>query len=174
MNRRSFLKKTTAVAGAAIAQEVLTPLAQTQTNPSAVGETQPVAASGSPGDTTTLMHEDFSGFPPGWLSQPIGQLNGAIQEYHYFAHRGVPTGRWANAICHMDAWVVSDEDGKPYLEQHTVNDLAALTNPILVTGDPLWSDYTVEARVKPLSLAEMAGIVFRYHSNRHYYLFALT
>jgi len=30
-----------------------------------------------------LFRDDFSKFPPGWLSSPVGQLNGAIQEYHY-------------------------------------------------------------------------------------------
>ena len=113
-------------------------------------------------------------FPPGWLTRPVGQLNGAIQEYHYLPHRGVPLGPWANAICHLDAWAVGDEEGHPYLEQHTVNDQSRLMNPIFLTGDPEWGDYAVEVRVRPLSLDDMAGVVFRYHTNRHYYLFALT
>jgi hypothetical protein len=121
-----------------------------------------------------LFRDDFSGFPPGWLSNPIGTLNGAIQEYHYLPYRGVATGPWSNVICHLDAWVVGDEEGKPYLEQHLVNDQAQLMNPIFITGDSEWGDYTVEAQIKPLSLADMAGIVFRYHTNRHYYLFALA
>lgn len=121
-----------------------------------------------------LFSDDFSRFPPGWLSEPVGQLNGAIQEYHYLPHRGVPLGPWANPINHLDAWVVSDEDGKPYLEQHTVNPQPELLNPTVITGDPEWSDYAVEVFVKPLSLDEMAGVAFRYHTNRHYYLFALT
>ena len=39
-----------------------------------------------------LFADDFSRFPPGsaFLS-PMGQLNGAIQEYHYIEHRGVQT-----------------------------------------------------------------------------------
>ena len=121
-----------------------------------------------------LFHDDFSHFPPGWLSSPVGTLNGAIQEYHYLAHRGVPTEPWENAICHLDAWLIGDEEGKAYLEQHLVNDQAQLMSPLFVTGNPEWSDYAVAAEVKPLSLANMAGIVFRYHTNRHYYLFALT
>jgi len=121
-----------------------------------------------------LLRDDFSRFPPGWLSSPVGALNAAIQEYHYLPHRGVPLAPWTNAICHLDAWVAGDEDGQSYLEQHSVNSLYfRLMNPTFLTGDAEWSDYTVEARVKPLSLVEMAGIVFRYHTNRHYYLFAL-
>jgi hypothetical protein len=81
---------------------------------------------------------------------------------------------WANAIVHLDAWVVSDEDGRPYLEQHLVNGIPKLMSPIFLTGDSAWSDYSIEVRMRPLSLADLAGVVFRYHTNRHYYLFALT
>jgi rhamnogalacturonan endolyase len=121
-----------------------------------------------------LFQDDFARFPPGWLSQPVGMLNGAIQEYHYLPHRGVPLGPWANAICYLDAWVAGDEDGVPYLEQHIVNGLSALMSPLFVTGDPEWGDYTVEAKVRPLALGDLAGLAFRYATNRHYYLFALT
>jgi hypothetical protein len=121
-----------------------------------------------------LFRDDFSRFPPGWLTRPVGQLNAAIQEYHYLPHRGVSLGPWANAICHLDAWAVGEEDGHSYLEQHTVNDQSRIMNPIFLTGDPEWGDYTVEVAVRPLSLDDMAGVVFRYHTNRHYCLFALS
>ena len=122
-----------------------------------------------------LFRDDFSRFPPGWLSSPVGMLNGAIQEYHYLPNRGVDLGPWANAIGHLDAWVVSDEDGKPYLEQHLPRaGSRQFAMPIFVTGEPEWSDYTVEVRVKPLSTVEDAGVVFRYHTNRHYYFFGLS
>jgi hypothetical protein len=122
-----------------------------------------------------LFRDDFSGFAPGWLTYPVGQLNAAIQEYHYLPYRGVPLGPWQNAIVHLDAWVVGDEDGKSYLEQHLMGSIARqFSNPLFITGDPEWSDYTVSAKVKPLSTADFAGIVFRYHTNRHYYMFALT
>jgi rhamnogalacturonan endolyase len=109
-----------------------------------------------------LFRDDFSKFPPGWLSSPVGQLNGAIQEYHYLANRGVPLGPWENAICHQDAWIVSDENGKPYLEQQLDKTSNMFTNALFITGDTEWSDYTVEAKVRPLSLDDVAGVVFRY------------
>src|SRR5687767_7200108 len=112
-----------------------------------------------------LFRDDFSRYPPGLLSQPIGQLNGAIQEYHYIEHRGVRTHPWRNPIVHLDSWVVSDEDGKPYLEQHQVNAEPGRTTPLFVTGDEDWTDYTVAVSVKPLSTRELAGVVFRYHTS---------
>src|SRR5690242_7997630 len=121
-----------------------------------------------------LFRDDFSRYPPGHLSTPVGELNAAIQEYHYLPHRGVPLGPWASAIAHLDAWTVSDEDGKPYLEQHLPPDARQFSIPIFITGDSEWSSYAVEARVKPLHPGGMAGVVFRYHTNRHYYLFVLT
>ncbi len=121
-----------------------------------------------------LFRDDFSGLPAGWLSSPVGQLNGAIQEYHYLPHRGIPVEPWTNPIVHQDAWVVSDEDGTPYLEQQGSWLNERWFQPMMIVGDPEWSDYTVEAKVWPLSTAGPAGLVFRYHTNRHHYLFALT
>jgi rhamnogalacturonan endolyase len=121
-----------------------------------------------------LFADDFSRFPPGWLSSPVGTLNGAIQEYHYLPHRGVPLGPWENAICHLDAWIVGDEEGTPFLEQHTTHPLPELSTPMFMTGDPEWQDYRTEVRVRPLATTETIGLVFRYHTNRHYYALYLN
>jgi hypothetical protein len=122
-----------------------------------------------------LFSDNFSWLPPGWLSYPMGELNGAIQEYHYIRHRGVDVRPWYNPIVHLDSWIAGDEDGNSYLEQHLITEerFFTLMNPLFVTGDKEWGDYTVEASVRPLSLRGMAGVVFRYHTNRHYYLFAV-
>ena len=166
MDRRTFLKTGSAAGGAILSSALLPALTASTSGARAAGGQSPIVE--------LPFRDDFSRFPSGLLTHPIGQLNGAIQEYHYLANRGVPLGHWSNVIAHMDAWLVADEDGQPYLEQHLVNELSALTNPILVTGDSEWGDYVVEVKVKPLSVAEMAGVVIRYHTNRHYYLFALT
>ncbi len=121
-----------------------------------------------------LFRDDFSKFPAGYLTSPVGQLNAAIQEYHYLSDRGVPLGAWANSLCHLDTWVIGDENGEPYLEQAMVNDRPKQAIPVFITGDAEWTDYTVEVKVKPLLRTEMAGVVFRYHTNRHYYLFSLS
>ena len=131
-------------------------------------------AAALPAAAADLFRDDFSRFPPGWLTFPVGTLNGAIQEYHYLPHRGVPLGPWENAIAHLDAWIAGDETGKPYLEQQLESTARQFSNPVMMTGDPEWDDYSVEAKVRPLSANGIAGIVFRYHTNRHYYVFALS
>ena len=120
-----------------------------------------------------LFRDDFSRFPPGPLSQPVGELNAAIQEYHYLAHRGVDTRPWFNPIVHQDSWVVGDESGRAFLEQHTLTDRPEWFNAMMITGDAEWTGYTISAKVKPLSLGDVAGVVFRYHTNRHFYVFGL-
>ena len=105
------------------------------------------AAAFSAAQGADLFRDDFAHFPPGWLTNPVGLLNAAIQEYHYVASRGVPLGAWENAISHLDAWVVGDEAGKPYLEQQLDSTANQFSNPIFLTGDPEWADYTVEAKI---------------------------
>ncbi len=128
-------------------------------------------------ETVDLIRDDFSHYPPGPLSEPVGELNPAIQEYHYFAHRGVPLEPWANAIGYLDSWLVGDEEGKSYLEQllspESLGMVTELFSPQFITGEPEWNDYTIEVSVKLLALDDMAGIVFRYQTNRHHYFFCL-
>jgi rhamnogalacturonan endolyase len=123
-------------------------------------------------DRVDLLADDFSRFPPGVLSAPIGLLNGAIQEYHYIEHRGIPTHPWRNPLVHLDTWAAGDDAEGPYLEQHTIN-MDARFNPLFVTGDPEWRDYIAEVSIQPLSLEQEAGLAVRYRTSRHYYRVAL-
>jgi len=119
-----------------------------------------------------LLRDDFSKFPIGILSRPIGQLNPAVQEYHWLERRGPPLDPWENAIIYLDPWSAGEEDGRPYLEMHlsAANRYmeTSLLSPSFVTGDAEWRDCSVEALVRPLSFDESAGLVFRYRTNRHH------
>ncbi|HXG63055.1 MAG TPA: hypothetical protein VNO22_16910 [Planctomycetota bacterium] len=128
-------------------------------------------------DPGVLFADDFSRFPQGLLSRPLGQLNPAVQEYHYLAHRGVPLEPWSMPIVYLDAWAAGDEDGRTYLEMHLGPEspymAPKLFSPLFITGDPSWRDVTLEASVRPLSRDGLAGIAFRYRTNRHHYVFGL-
>ncbi len=135
------------------------------------------AVAASAGRSVELFRDDFSRFPPGLLSRPLGFINGAIQEYHYLPQRGVPLGPWGNAICYLDAWAAGTDDHGPYLDQVLPTKggrmMPRLLAPLFVTGEPEWADYTVEATITPKTTDDFAGIVFRYHTNRHHFLFCL-
>lgn len=120
-----------------------------------------------------LFRDDFSKLPPRVFSEPVKQLTNALHEYHYVEHRGVRLHPWENALIHEDVWAGGDEDGQTYVEMHVPGERPNYHSSILVTGDPAWTDYTIEAKVRPLSFKHWAGIVFRYHTNRHHYLFVL-
>lgn len=133
------------------------------------------ATSATPSDSTAteLFRDDFSRLPAGWLSEPIGRLNTAIQEFHWIPSRALPHGAWSNGVVDQDAWLVSSEEGKPYMQQqlfHSPDHVSA----VLITGEPEWCDYTVEVKVKPLLLEGVAGVAFRYRTNRQYYVFGLA
>jgi rhamnogalacturonan endolyase len=120
-----------------------------------------------------LFRDDFSNFPVGWLTRPIDQLDTAIQEFHWIASRALPHGAWSNGVVDHDAWLASTEDGTPYTQQQLYHPPHHVYE-VLITGDPEWRDYTVEASVKPLSLDGIAGIAFRYAMNVNYYTFGLV
>jgi len=121
-----------------------------------------------------LLSDDFSKFPAGQLTHPIGQQGPAIQENQWIDSRARPFGAWSNGVPDQDAWSAAVEsDGKSYMQQqwsHPPHGVSA----VLVAGDSEWTDYTVEALVKPLALDGIAGIAFRYQTNLNYYVLGLT
>jgi rhamnogalacturonan endolyase len=134
---------------------------------------QSSAAAAATGGWSEFFHDDFSKLPDGWLTEPIGQLNSAIQENHWIAARACPHGAWSNGVADLDSWFVSSEDGASYMQQQ-IDHPRVGAKSVLITGDDDWGDYAVEALVKPLALDGTAGIAFRYHTNREYYAFQLV
>ena len=121
----------------------------------------------------SLFHDDFSGLPAGWLSEPLGRLNTAIQEFHWIAGRALPQGAWSNGVVDQDAWLVSSEAGMSYMQQQ-LHHPPDHVNAVLIAGEREWRDYTVSVRVKPLALDGIVGVAFRYQTNRQYFLFGLN
>jgi len=140
------------------------------------------AAAGRQGErVVSLAEESFEDLPLGFFSSPPTPL----YEYHYLPAERY-RGRWEDAVIMTGRdgryWLVAEEDGNRLMEHTIWNENRAWTNPILVTGDPEWADYTIEARVRPLATrtgknacpyCDLAGLVFRYRNNRNYYLLAL-
>lgn len=79
-----------------------------------------------------------------------------------------------------EEWKVLEIDGKNtlnflgYNAEHWTKDYVY---PLLCAGDAVWTDYSVEVRLTPLSRPEvldLQGVVFRYRDGRHYAFFGLA
>jgi len=118
-----------------------------------------------------LVGEDFSNLSVG----PFPCDNSAVGEYHYRPPAG-NRGRWYESTnWHgwqpAGAWAVIEDDGR-----HRMLQALDTERPVrmLVTGDPLWSDYVVQLRVQPLTAGGFVGVAFRYRSSRSHYRLSLA
>ena len=136
---------------------------------SAADRVQPDHASGS---RAILLDDDFSRLTPGMFSPGVV---GAHAEYHYLPALA-PKGNWAvstfRSAGSQRAWRVIREDGRALMQQtYTAPpEERAPTHPMLVAGDPAWSDYELETRMAPATAEGQSGVVVRYrHDRAHYF-----
>lgn len=119
-----------------------------------------------------LLEDDFSRLRVGMFFSVVG----AHAEHHYF-RECAPQGNWVvsaftSRVGSQRAWRVRREDRQPVMAQ-TYRNPDRHTHPMLVAGDPLWSDYAVVVRFAPESEEGRSGIVFRYRNDRCYYFFGV-
>lgn len=119
-----------------------------------------------------LLHDDFSAYTAGLFAQ----LDGAHSEYHYL-HGAAPRGNWAvstfrSKIDTQRAWRIVREGGRSAMAQFATNKEAEF-HPMIVAGDPLWSDYTATVRFTPDAAKGRCGVAFRYQNDRCYYFFGV-
>jgi len=125
-------------------------------------------------EDTLLYHTDFSRLSPGAFGEYAVR---GFPEYHHVPLEFTDGWEIVNNRGPRE-WKAFELDGERLLEYHGYNRETwtyRFTYPILCRGDFLWGDYTLEAKVTPLSRADVAdltGIIFRYRDGRHYYLFA--
>ncbi|MBN2545973.1 MAG: hypothetical protein JXB50_09255 [Spirochaetes bacterium] len=115
-----------------------------------------------------LLYDDFSKFPIGVY--PSNYF--ATQEYHYLPPEGYK-GDWYEATisykwrpCNA-AWLIIENDNKKKLL--STLDSSVPFNRILITGDPLWTNYKIKLKLQILNDKGFAGLVFRYKNNREFY-----
>ena len=132
-----------------------------------------LGCSGSEPEEAILLEDNFSGLDTGMFSAPVGPHT----EYHYLPE-AAPRGNWAVSCFSPDrgaqrAWQVKAENGDRVMAQTFENKNRKHTHPMVITGDTLWTDYTLEVRFAPEMDSGRAGIVFRYRNDRCYYFFGL-
>ncbi|MCE5271477.1 hypothetical protein LLH00_09370 [bacterium] len=122
-------------------------------------------------DSTVVFEDDFSACPAGDLSAEYT----AVQEYHWVP-KTPSWGPW-NEASHWMAWdgpSWSVRAGKSGQVLHQNNEaLLEDSNPLVLTGDPLWTDYALEVELAPQATSEPVGIVYRAATSAQFYMLSL-
>ena len=129
------------------------------------------------GTQETVFQDDFSAMKVEMISAGV---IGAEVEYH-FLPAVAPHGNWEVSCFRSEgsqrAWRVIRENGfgpKLMYQAHSSSgDESSYTHPILVAGDPLWTDYTLSVKFAPESKKNWSGVVFRYRNDRCLYFFGV-
>jgi hypothetical protein len=128
---------------------------------------------------TTVFTDGFSEFEPG--DRPYHDFSDPA--ICYDIRRG-HLGNWSVATTLRQddferAWVIRNEGGENYLAQTFTNlsdeniPLSLVTHPMIVAGDPLWSDYSIEVGFTPLAKFDKCGVVFGYKHPADFYFFGI-
>jgi rhamnogalacturonan endolyase len=122
--------------------------------------------------TRVLLHDDFSLM----RSEKLSSDGGAHTEYHFLPEL-YGRGNWNVASFYHDrdsynAWKVFSHAGKKVIAQTKLYNKISFTHPMLVAGDSLWKDYTVNLRFLPQDTLQ-SGLVFRYKNSNCYYFFGV-
>jgi hypothetical protein len=132
-----------------------------------------------------LQRESFEDFRIGDF--PFDPEHSAMGEYHYYP----PSGYRGNWYCPLTdsnwrgpMWMVVQTRQKKFMENQMIfpeqicwrrGDRTRFFWNLLVTGNPGWRDFVLEASVKMLNTnpVGLGGVAFRYHTSRQHYLFCL-
>ncbi len=78
-----------------------------------------------------------------------------------------------------EAWEIRREGDSNYLAQNFINlneqnePLSLTIHPMVVAGDSLWHDCTIEAEFTPLAKFDKCGIIFKYRNPSDYFFFGI-
>lgn len=134
----------------------------------------PRVAAAEPGTgDEVLLEENFSQFRSGiWLG-----VVDAHAEYHYLPATA-PYGAWSVSTYRSTpgfqrAWRIYGDGDQRVLAQTYNNVKDRHSHPLVLAGDPVWTNYRLETKFRPLSTAGRSGLVFRCRNDRCYYFFGL-
>jgi rhamnogalacturonan endolyase len=128
---------------------------------------------------TTLFTDGFQDLEPG-TSAYADSVNPAIR---FDANHG-KIGDWSVATSLREkgfnqAWEIQCEGGENFLAQIFTNlnasnaPLSLINHPLIIAGDSLWSDYTIDVEFTPQAKFDKCGVVFKYRHPADFYFFGI-
>jgi rhamnogalacturonan endolyase len=128
---------------------------------------------------TTVFEDGFQDLEPG--SKP--EFKAADPAVFFDPAFGI-LGKWKVASSlrqegFKDAWVIRNDNEQNYLAQTFTNlneknsPLSLVDHPMVVSGDSLWSDFTIDVEFTPEAKFDKCGVVFGYHPPSDFYFFGV-
>lgn len=128
---------------------------------------------------TTVFEDGFQDLEAG--SKPF--YDEADQTLSFDASLGI-LGEWKVASSLRQkgfdkSWVIRSEGGVNYLAQTFTNlneknsPLSLVSHPMIVAGDSLWSDYTIDVEFSPEAKFDKCGVIFGHHPPSDFYFFGI-
>jgi hypothetical protein len=128
---------------------------------------------------TTVFTDGFQELEPG--DRPYSDASHPA--ICYDARRG-NMGSWSVASALRQdgfdrAWVIRNEGGENYLAQTFTNlndkntPLSLVTHPMIVAGEVLWSDYSIDVGFTPQAKFDKCGVVFGYRHPADFFFFGI-
>ncbi|MEN8201117.1 MAG: VCBS repeat-containing protein [Bacteroidota bacterium] len=128
---------------------------------------------------TTVFTDGFQVLEPG-TSPYSGSANPAI----YFNPNRGKIGDWSVATSlrqsgFSEAWEVKSAGGENFLAQTFTNlnssntPLSLISHPLIVAGDSMWSDCTIDVEFTPMAKFDKCGVVFKYRNPADFFFFGI-
>lgn len=128
---------------------------------------------------TTVFTDGFQELEPG--TKPYS--NSANPAIYFSADRG-KIGEWTVATSlrqpgFSEAWEIRSEEGEKFLAQtftnlnSSNNPLSLISHPMVVAGDSMWSDFTLDVEFTPLDKFDKCGVVFKYRNPADFIFFGI-
>jgi len=122
----------------------------------------------------TLQKEDFHDFKIGEF--PYDPHHSAMGEYHYYPPIGY-RGNWYSPLADYNLkgpmWLIVKDGNKKVMESQVFERTRYWAWNLLVTGDCMWRNYCLEAKMKMLNTTKQGGLAFRYQNSRCFYALSL-
>jgi hypothetical protein len=128
---------------------------------------------------TTVFTDGFQDLAPGTLAYS----DSADPAIYFNPNRG-KIGAWNVATSlrqpgFSEAWEIKEEGGEHFLAQTFTNlnnsntPLSLVSHPLIVAGDSMWSDFTIDVEFTPLAKFDKCGVVFKYRNPADFLFFGI-
>ncbi|MBN2697290.1 MAG: hypothetical protein JXR52_00580 [Bacteroidales bacterium] len=131
---------------------------------------------------SVIFEDRFGSLPQGPINRSAS-LN-SLTPCYYVPGAIAKAGGWMVATSmrnesFQNAWNIEHAEGGAFLSQTFKNlneryePISQIIHPLIVAGDELWEDYSVEFTFSPEFVMDKCGLVFRFRDERNFYFYGM-